>query len=300
MNELTIILILLSIFAVVIIFNVIFYNKVCGIADRVVEDENKERELSKRKSDDKVIKIPKYASPLAFDDRILYCKNLDEVNSVASFIEKLLTVKEHIWHPQELLQLLLLVKYYLGDNNLESVLSYQFLRYIESLVMHLNVLNVSMLDTKAKDYDNFHRNIIFDEINHCYFLAKDLKKQNDKSTDKVLQKVRKYLKDDESAHKEESRANIQHLLEADDSHENKEEKNDSQSQQEGADEDDSVNLHDAENRTYRKIIEVPDSDSIKTKTEESLIDADKRLIDELKKRGDDEEIPDSVKNYSPS
>lgn len=300
MNELTIILILLSILAVVIIFNVIFYNKVCGIADRVVEDENKERELSKRKSDDKVIKIPKYASPLAFDDRILYCKNLDEVNSVASFIEKLLTVKEHIWHPQELLQLLLLVKYYLGDNNLESVLSYQFLRYIESLVMHLNVLNVSMLDTKAKDYDNFHRNIIFDEINHCYFLAKDLKKQNDKSTDKVLQKVRKYLKDDESAHKEESRANIQHLLEADDSHENKEEKNDSQSQQEGADEDDSVNLHDAENRTYRKIIEVPDSDSIKTKTEESLIDADKRLIDELKKRGDDEEIPDSVKNYSPS
>lgn len=300
MNELTIILILLSILAVVIIFNVIFYNKVCGIADRVVEDENNERELSKRKSDDKVIKIPKYASPLAFDDRILYCKNLDEVNSVASFIEKLLTIKEHIWHPQELLQLLLVVKYYLGDNNLESVSSYQFLRYIESLVMHLNVLNVSMVDSEAKDYDIFHRNIIFDEINHCYFLAKDLKKQNDKFTDKVLQKVRKYLKDDESAHKEEPSDNIQHFLEADDSHENKEEMKDSQSQQEGTDEDDSVNLHDSENRTYRKIIEVPDSDSIKTKTEESLIDADKRLIDELKKRGDDEEIPDSVKNYSPS
>lgn len=313
MNELTIILILVSFLAVVIIFNVIFYNKVCGIAaDRVVDDSNREQNSSNQNSEIKESGIPKYASPLAFDDRILCCKSLEEINTVAACVERLILLIDHIWHPQELLQLLLLLKNYLDDHDLKYMLTYQYIRYMETLVLHLNRLNVNLLDSDDYDEDIYERKIIFDEINHCYNLAKDFKEHYEKLKDDNLNSQQhNHQNNVETVQNGEEILEQKPFSEDEDNHDNDEDhyfKDKGDDYQNGFDlfidfdnrNADSDDKPEGNKRTYRKVFEIPESDSIRTKTEDNLIDADKRLIEELKKREEDEEdIPDSVKNYSP-
>lgn len=121
-------------------------------------------------------RVAKFASPLAYDDRIIMCSTLDEVDAARKKVEISLKDINHIWNPQELLQLLMLVKGYIVEDGkfFKSYHDYLLLRYMESLVMALNGENCYWEEHKdvASDINIRRRELIYEELKHLYYYAK--------------------------------------------------------------------------------------------------------------------------------
>jgi hypothetical protein len=121
--------------------------------------------------------ISKFASPLAYDDRVLMCSTAEESETVREKIELSLKEISHVWQPQELLQLLQIVRGWLSRDGkpFDNYHSYMLLRYLEALVMGLNFQNGYWLEQPSKNsVDLEERSRIFGEINHLYSLAKTI------------------------------------------------------------------------------------------------------------------------------
>lgn len=139
--------------------------------------------------------VPKYASPLAFDDKVLLCNSIDDIGNVTKKIESCLSIISHVWQPQDVIQLVLLCKNYINDGQpLSSTHRYYFLRYLESLVMEINWYNGYCFEKNKglTEIEIEERRLVFDEINHLYTLAKSVKgfrEENDKEEVEASQRL---------------------------------------------------------------------------------------------------------------
>lgn len=147
--------------------------------------EKKEERYGHSPYDNNHFNIPKYASPLAFDDKALLCNTLDEIDNVMKKVESYLNIVSHVWQPQDVIQLVLLCKYYIDDGQALSTHRYYFLRYLESLVMDLNWFNCDCFEKNKglTETEMEERKFVFDEINHLYSLAKSVKNFREENED---------------------------------------------------------------------------------------------------------------------
>lgn len=119
-------------------------------------------------SKEKKREVVKYATPLAFDDRIFLCRTIHEVDSIKKVIESNLKIPNHLWQPQEVMQLIQLTRCKTPDEEIDSMHHYYALRYMESLVMYLNWLNNELIEGNDVEENTRKRDKVYQEIRHLY------------------------------------------------------------------------------------------------------------------------------------